>query len=391
MSTDLALGQAGTGVAGHPATTLQELRANASAWDEFVTSSAEGFHTQLSAWATVKAPNGWRGVRVVADAGSGPIGAQVLVRKLGPGPFGVGYAPRGPLASTWDESSVAAFTESIRRAGRRQRLSHVTIEPPAEVGSGVDDLLLAAGWKRGDPVQPERTWEVSLGKPEGELWSGLRSKWRQYVNKARRAGTVVVDGGRDDLDAFYAIFTETARRTGFIPRTLDSYREVWDAYAPSGRAQLLFARHSDTENAAVLFLVRCGERMVEPYGGMTTAGAASRANYLLKWEAIRRSNEEGALVYDMWGMAHAGIEQFKQGFGGREAIYVGAFDLPTVPLLRTAVVTTRRAWVPVARRIYHARHGGTPVDGAAGPDHADAETAHPGKQNADNQNTTDGD
>jgi lipid II:glycine glycyltransferase (peptidoglycan interpeptide bridge formation enzyme) len=168
----------------------------------------------------------------------------------------------------------------------------------------------------------------------------------------------VVEGGPDDLDDFYAIFIETARRTGFIPRTLDSYRQVWDAYAPSGRAQLLFARHATGENAAVLFLVRGGGRMVEPYGGMTHAGAASRANYLLKWEAIRRSNEEGAQVYDMWGMAHAGIEQFKQGFGGREAVYVGAFDLPTVPLLRSAVVTARRIWVPVARRRYLASHGG---------------------------------
>jgi peptidoglycan pentaglycine glycine transferase (the first glycine) len=354
MSADAVLGQSAV----PERTAAQELRGSATAWDDFVTGLPEGFHTQLSAWATVKAANGWRGVRVVADGGSGPIGAQVLVRTLGPGPFGVGYAPRGPIATTWDEAGVAAFTEAVRRAGRRQRLSHVTIEPPAEVGSGVDDLLLAAGWKRGDPVQPERTWEVPLGKPEAELWSGLRSKWRQYVNKARRAGTVVVEGGRDDLDAFYEIFTDTARRTGFIPRTLDSYREVWDAYAPSGRAQLLFARHANGEDAAVLFLVRCGERMVEPYGGMTQAGAASRANYLLKWEAIRRSNDDGTRVYDMWGMAHAGIEQFKQGFGGREAVYVGAFDLPTVPLLRTAVVTTRRAWVPLVRRIYHARHGG---------------------------------
>ena len=38
---------------------------------------------------------------------------------------------------------------------------------------------------------------------------------------------------------------------------------------------------------ATLFLVRCGTRVVEPYGGMTLDGGESRANYLLKWEAIR--------------------------------------------------------------------------------------------------------
>jgi peptidoglycan pentaglycine glycine transferase (the first glycine) len=339
------------------------LRADPDAWDEFVSGAADGFHTQLSAWATVKAANGWRRVRVVTDGGSGPIGAQVLVRRLGPGPFGIGYAPRGPVATTWDRDSILAFSEAVRRTGRRERLSHVTIEPPLEVGSDAEALLREAGWLRGDPVQPERTWEVPLGRPEDELWAGLRSKWRQYVNKARRAGTVVVDGGRDDLEAFYSIFIETARRTGFIPRTLDSYREVWDAYAPAGRARLLFARGEGGEATAVLFLVRCGRRTVEPYGGMTAAGAESRANYLLKWEAIRRANEDGAAVYDMWGMAHAGIEQFKQGFGGREADYVGAYDLPTVPLLRGAVVTGRRAWVTVSRRVYLSRH---PAAGAGG-------------------------
>ena len=39
---------------------------------------------------------------------------------------------------------------------------------------------------------------------------------------------------------------------------------------------------------------------------MTQAGADSRANYLLKWEAIRSSREAGATTYDLWGLAHAG-------------------------------------------------------------------------------------
>jgi lipid II:glycine glycyltransferase (peptidoglycan interpeptide bridge formation enzyme) len=60
---------------------------------------------------------------------------------------------------------------------------------------------------------------------------------------------------------------------------------------------------------------------------MTQAGADSRANYLLKWEAIRSSKEAGATSYDMWGLAHPGIAHFKTGFGGREIRYIGAWDL----------------------------------------------------------------
>ena len=53
-----------------------------------------------------------------------------------------------------------------------------------------------------------------------------------------------------------------------------------------------------------------------------------RANYLLKWEAIRSSRAEGATSYDMWGLVHPGIRQFKEGFGGREVRLIGAWDLP---------------------------------------------------------------
>ena len=86
---------------------------------------------------------------------------------------------------------------------------------------------------------------------------------------------------------------------------------------------------------------------------MTAAGAELRANYLLKWEAIRRSREEGAATYDLWGLAHPGIAHFKTGFGGREVRYVGAWDLVLDPL---------------GRRVYDAGTGGPgPLGPRRGP------------------------
>ena len=70
-------------------------------------------------------------------------------------------------------------------------------------------------------------------------------------------------------------------RAGFLIRAESAYRDVWEAYAPSGNARLLFAEAADGAPQATLFLVRSGPRVVEPYGGMTSAGGESRANYLL--------------------------------------------------------------------------------------------------------------
>ncbi len=78
---------------------------------------------------------------------------------------------------------------------------------------------------------------------------------------------------------------------------------------------------------------------------MTRAGGESRANYLLKWEAIRSSREQGATSYDLWGLATGGIAHFKTGFGGREVRYIGAWDLVLDPLGRQVYLAAQRGRV----------------------------------------------
>ena len=339
-----------------PETPVDALAAD---WDAFVQSTGTGSYLQLSPWAQVKAVNGWRAVRSVE---TGPddrfvIGAQVLVRRPRPMPWAFAYAPRGPVAADWSHESIARLTETLRRvAGVAGPVAHVRIDPEIELDGPHDpdgalrESLRVAGWRTAAPIQPSSTRLIDLRADEETLWGDLRKKWRQYVNKARSAGVVVVDAGGERLADFYRIYRETAERAGFLIRTEQAYRDVWDAFAPSGLARLLFAQTADGTPEAALFLIRCGRRVVEPYGGMTAAGAESRANYLLKWEAIRSSKEQGAETYDLWGLATGGIAHFKTGFGGREVRYIGAWDLVLNPLGRLAYEGGQRARVWYARR-----------------------------------------
>jgi len=207
---------------------------------------------------------------------------------------------------------------------------------PIDVDGELRSALRRNGWRTATPIQPPRTRQVDLTPDEAALWGALRKKWRQYVNKARKADIRVVDAGVERLPEFYEIYRETARRAGFVIRTYGSYLGVWNAFAKLGMARLLIAEGPDGVGLATLFLLRVGNRVVEPYGGMTEVGAQSRANYLLKWEAMRTSREAGAVSYDMWGISHEGIEHFKAGFGGREIKYVGAWDLVLDPAGRLA-------------------------------------------------------
>jgi lipid II:glycine glycyltransferase (peptidoglycan interpeptide bridge formation enzyme) len=346
-------------------------------WDRFVEAGDPGSYLQLSGWAAVKAVNGWTAHRLVTGGVDDPAGAgaQVLVRRPRPMPWGFAYAPRGPVAATWDPALIGTFTRHARAtlpqvAGR---ISHLRIDPEIEVDGPADAdgafrrALRATGWRPAPPIQPNATRIIDLGAEEDVLWDDLRKKWRQYVNKARKAGIVVVDGDGSRLGEFYRIYRETADRAGFLIRAEAAYRDVWEAFAPAGRARLLFAQTPDGEPQATLLLVRCGTRVVEPYGGMTAAGGESRANYLLKWEAIRTSREQGATSYDLWGLATGGIAHFKTGFGGREVRYIGAWDLVLSGTGRRAYEVAQKARVAWARR----RFGIRGEAGASGYEGAD--------------------
>lgn len=338
----------------------QRASLDGEAWDAFVARADPASYLQLSGWATVKAVNGWTHERLLTKPGDAPeaVGVQVLLRRPRPLPWSFAYAPRGPVTAGWTTETVAAFTDLVRSglAGGDRRVSHLRIDPEIERDMGVDEggalraALRASGWRPATPIQPNASRIVDLTRDEEALWGDLRKKWRQYVNKARHAGITVSDADGEALPEFYRIYRETADRAGFLIRTEQAYRDVWNAFAPAGHARLLFARDPAGQPLATLFLVRAGGRVVEPYGGMTEAGGESRANYLLKWEAIRSSRERGATVYDLWGLATGGIAHFKTGFGGREVQYIGAWDLVLDPLGRQAYERGQQARVWWARR-----------------------------------------
>jgi len=313
---------------------------SAESWDDYVRGHPLGTYLQTSAWARVKASTGWSSVHVGDAGGVQGVGAQVLTRPIPVLPWRFAYAPRGPLADEWNsgihEGWVTVLRGAAQPGGALERAALVRMDPQIEEAPELTTTLAGSGWRRAHDMQPRRTRVVDLTQDEPALWSGLRKKWRQYVNKARSNGIVVRDVDPtvepDAFETFHRVMREVAKRTALPLRSAEAFREVWAAFAPSGESRLLFAESASRETQAVLLLVRCGSRVVEPYGGMTGAGAESRANYLLKWEAMRTSKEQGATSYDMWGLIGTGIDYFKEGFGGREVRYIGAWDLALSPV-----------------------------------------------------------
>jgi lipid II:glycine glycyltransferase (peptidoglycan interpeptide bridge formation enzyme) len=315
-------------------------------WNAFVEHAPYRSFPQLWEWGELRETSGWRPIRVaVGESPDQPLaGAQVLVRQVPLVGWRLGYAPRGPIGQLDDPAVRKALISALRDLGRSERIATLKVDPEATAESPFGSALLRPPWRPSSKVQPPRTRLIDLAPDEETLLANLRKKHRQYVHKAERDGVAIehFDGRADEaataraLADFYAIYTHTAERAGFVARVAGYYEQVWQLFAPAGHARLSFAT-LDGARVATLFHFTCGDRAAEAYGGMTDAGAESRANYLLKWEAIRAFRADGFASYDLWGIATGGIAQFKEGFGGRQVDYVGARDLPLRPIQDAAL------------------------------------------------------
>lgn len=334
---DMAL-PADNAEAGAAPPSAATLEADDDAWDAFVAGTPQATWLQTTPWARVKRANGWSALRAAVDFDDGgqprPIGAQLLVRRVRGLPWGLGYIPRGPVGLPTEPAAAGraldAFTARLREVAAQHRLAEVRMEPEVLAEQGVEETLQRAGWQAVRRIQWHRTRIVDLTKPEEELWQDMHRKARQSVTKSGRLGVRVVTAGGERLEDYHRIYSDSAARARMFARSLDSFRVLWDELAPRGMVHLSFAELEETgEPVATLMLTSSGARAFDMYGGTTVEGERRRANYLLKWEALARSRREGFREYDLWGLPHEGIAQFKAGFGGYELTFVGAWSLAT--------------------------------------------------------------
>jgi lipid II:glycine glycyltransferase (peptidoglycan interpeptide bridge formation enzyme) len=332
-----------------------ELRAwrvtDAAAWNAFVESAPYHAFPQLWEWGEVRAMGGWRPIRLaIGPSQDQPIaGVQLLLRRIPVVGWHLAYAPRGPIGHLDEAETRVALVKALRRLGREEKIATIRADPEAQPSTPYGQALLGTPWRAAPKIQPPTTRVIDLRPGPDALKSAMKRKHRQYANKAERDGVALerFDGGTPPkaigpaLADFNRIYQYTADRAGFVARRPFYYERVWSIFAPSGRVHLSFAV-KDGERVATLFHFTCGDRVVESYGGMTDAGADARANYLLKWAAIRDFATDGYAVYDMWGLATGGIRQFKEGFGGEEIEYVGARDLS----LRASIDAALRIAIP---------------------------------------------
>lgn len=295
-------------------------------WDDYVLEH-DGHPLQLWGWGATKASHGWQAHRLLAVGPDNRVtgAAQVLVKKL-PWPFkSLAYVPRGPVVNEKDAEALLGALQNYVRS--QYRSVAIVIEP-----DWTNLPKLPKGWKSSNnKILIPNTLIIDLKHTEKELLDVMNKKTRQYIRKSHAEESVEIlqVRSKEELEKCLEIYRETARRANFALHEQEYY---FDVFENLGEASPVFAAYKEGSPIAFLWLAISQNTAFELYGGMNDDGQRLRANYALKWHAIRKTQQWGIERYDMNGLVSDGVSNFKRGFSDHEDKLVGTLVKPTSPL-----------------------------------------------------------
>ncbi|MEH0639437.1 lipid II:glycine glycyltransferase FemX [Streptomyces bottropensis] len=351
----------------------------------FVMARPSVSHMQVPSWGDVK-PD-WRAESLGwFDGDDRLVGAGlVLLRPLPKLRRYLAYLPEGPVID-WAAADLERWLDPMLAYLKKQRAFSVKMGPPVvarrwsadavkaaiadpqarrlrdveatvqeEGAFDIAERLRRSGWRQTEPGgedgfaagQPRYVFQVPFaGRSLEEIQRGFNQQWRRNIKKAEKAGVKVVQGGYEDLPAFYDIYVETAERDRFIPRPLAYFQRMWTALrAEDDNRMRLYLAHHDGEVLAAATMLTVGEHVWYSYGASTNRKREVQPNNAIQWRMMTDAHALGASVYDFRGITDTleednhllGLLRFKAGAGGQAVEYLGEWDYPLSKVLHKAL------------------------------------------------------
>ncbi len=299
-----------------------------TSWNRFV-ASIQGAHFQQGwEWGELGPSLGGQAVRLAACQDGEMVAAmQVFINPVRRTQQTHFMVPRGPALKQVTVQSMAPLLDAARTLGLEHRSIGIRVEPNVSVADAqYSDMLTSLGLHPSHPPsQPRSSWILDLGKDEDALLAEMKQKTRYNIRLAARKGVEVHEAGLGDLDAFYALYQQTAKRDDFFIHAKPLYHTMFSLYEQTRSFCLLFARYRGQLIGAVT-LLRMGATCWYLHGASGNEHRNLMAPYLLQWKAIERAKRWGCSLYDFRAVPDLlredqdmfGVYRFKEGFGGRQ-------------------------------------------------------------------------
>lgn len=219
-------------------------------FDKFARKSPISHFQQTSAWANLKATNGWKAHFVGVKEKDALIAASLILEKPLPLGRSMFYAPRGPLLDYKNESLLKFFVQNVKTYAKKHHVIFFKVDPEivnierdqdgnpvkdGENNSSIVSSLKKLGFKHHGfniegNIAPQYTFVLNLnGRTEDELFANFDGNHRTKLRKNEKNHVAIRKMTFDELSIYKDITTHTADRRGFEDRPLSYYEEMWKA------------------------------------------------------------------------------------------------------------------------------------------------------------------
>ena len=244
--------------------------------------------------------------------------------------------PGGPLIDWNDKEQIRSFRQIVEKIAKDAGCSFIRVRPQLLENEENARLFAQLGFKNAPMhLHAELTRQLNLEKSEDQLLSEMRKTTRYEIKKALTLG-VKVNSSKNpsDIDNFYKLQNETAKRQDFIPFDKKFLKEQFKVFARDDQV-ILYTAWLGKKKLTQAFIIFYGSEADYHYGASTDDGRKYPGAYLIQWEAIKEAKRRGLKRYNLWGVAPEGqtnhrfhgVSVFKRGFGGEDVEYMHARDL----------------------------------------------------------------
>lgn len=260
------------------------------------------------------------------------------------------YIPHGPDIRFDDirgglKNEVANFVTYLKNLAREEKAIFVKIEPASDL---VMELLYRRGFRRSSKqIQPYKTVVLDLSLSEEHLLGKMHAKTRYNINLSEKKGLSLEES--DDLDVFWKLLKQTAKKDQFSTHSRDYYEKMLNFFGEGELKTKLFLVKYGNKYIGGAVVMLYNDTAYYLHGAMDREHKNLMAPYFMHWEIIKWLKasrlSSNKLFYDLWGIdakKWPGVTRFKLGWGGDLKEYPGSFDLVTNRLWYLAYSLARR-------------------------------------------------
>ncbi len=317
---------------------------SAAELNAFVEAHENGHFLQTSLWGKVK--NDWKWFGIICRNGSGEITGTlaVLLRKISKLPYHMMYAPRGPVCGFNDKETFSALIAAAKEEGKKYNAYQLKIDKDVPYENeeyraiaASEGFVFKGRTINFEDYQCRCVIRINLnGRTEDEVFAAFHSDHRRKIRNAIKNNVEIRIHGSEMAETFYEIMKETCERDGFELRPAKYFARILDCFGDKAR---LYMAYYEGKPIAGAISVLWGDKVWYFYGASSNENRKVMPNYLLQWEMIKWSIEEGCRIYDFRGVAGVidennplfGLYRFKHRFDGTYVEFMGEMDMILKP------------------------------------------------------------